>query len=94
MIRDRVLVDACNAERACNLQRAVALRQLPQPAEQPLRLATCEDDLAIALEPQCRAREDRQLALLLARRNNGQLLLATGALCFAVRGKRAEQAPR
>jgi hypothetical protein len=77
---DRVGIDVCNAERSRNLQRRCPLWQLPQAAEQPLRLATGEHDLAGAgLDPQRGAREDRQLALLLARGDDRQLVLPSSA---------------
>jgi hypothetical protein len=51
VVRDGLRVDACNAERPGDLQRAVALRQLPETAEQALRFAACQHELAIALDP-------------------------------------------
>lgn len=59
MIGDGFLVDLGNAERARDLQRIVALRQLPQAAEQAFRAPPREHDLAAGLEPQRRASEHR-----------------------------------
>ena len=76
VIRDRLRI-GCNAERACNLQDRIGLGQLPQPAEQAVRLAAREDEPARAQHPQRLAFEQRQLALLLARCNDGQLGLSS-----------------
>jgi hypothetical protein len=75
VIRDRVVVEAGNAECPRDLQPGVALRQLPQPAKQPARRASRQHQLATALDPQRHAREDGQLAFLLASRDDGQLVL-------------------
>jgi hypothetical protein len=84
----------CNAERSCNLQSIVALWQLPEPAEQALGCAAREHDLVTVGHPQRGAREDRQLALLLARGDDREFLLAAGARGLAVRGERADEAAR
>ncbi len=89
VMRDRRLVD-CNPERARDLQG----RQLPQPAEQPVGRATREEDRVALADPHEGAREDRQLALLLARGHDGQLGLATFACGDAVRGERTDEAAR
>ena len=52
---------ACNAERARDIQSILALRQLPQPAEQALGATAREHDLVTGLQPQRRARQHRQL---------------------------------
>ena len=79
-----------NAERFCDLQG----RQLPQPAEQTVGTPPREEDLVAFAHPHERAREDRQLALLLARRYDGQLRLATVARCHAVLRDRTHEAAR
>jgi len=42
VVRDRILVEMSNAERARDLQCSVGLRQLPEPAEQTARCAPRE----------------------------------------------------
>ena len=78
VIRDRRGVDR-NADRARDLQPIVSLRQLPQPAEQAVRVAPREHDLVAGLQPQRSAREHGQLVGLLALRDHRQLVLAAFA---------------
>ncbi|CAN5415737.1 hypothetical protein BH11MYX1_BH11MYX1_23840 [soil metagenome] len=91
VISDRFLVDARDSERARDLTDRLALRQLPQAPEQTTGCAPREHELATVREPQCVAREDRELALLLARGDDREL----GLPAFTSRGAglrdRAEQ---
>jgi hypothetical protein len=91
---DGVAIHARNAERACDLQRRVRLRQLPQAAEQSLGLTPGEHQLSTTLDPQLRAGEHGKLALFLARGDDRQLVLASRARGLAVRCERAQQAAR
>jgi hypothetical protein len=84
----------CNAERACDLYWGVALRQLPEAAEQALGGTPPEHDAIAIRDPQRGTRQDRQLALLLARSDDRQLVLPTRACRAALRSERAEQAAR
>jgi hypothetical protein len=59
VIRDGLGIECCNAERAGDLQHGLALRKLPQPAEESLRLPAREDELTAMFDPQRRPREDR-----------------------------------
>lgn len=63
--RDRLAFD-CNAERARDIQPGVALRELPQSAEQASGCASSEHDRLAVTHPQCIAREQAQLVRLLA----------------------------
>lgn len=94
VIGDRLFVDVGNAERLGDLQRCRSLRQLPQATEQALRLSACEHELAAVLEPQRGAREDRQLALLLACCDDGKLVLPAGLSGNAPLDERAHEALR
>jgi hypothetical protein len=67
---DRRVIDR-NAERARELQ----WRQLPEPTEQSVGSTPREEDLVALADPHERAREDRQLALLLARGHDRELRL-------------------
>lgn len=58
VIRDRFVVGG-NAERARDIQSILALRQLPQASEQPLRVAAREHDCLAIGQPQRGAREHR-----------------------------------
>jgi len=89
MKRDRRAIDP-HAHRLAQLQR----RQLPQPAEQPLRRAPRQHQHPGRFDPHQRPREDRQLRLLLARGDHRQLVLAPrlGRRAFAHHG--AHQAAR
>ncbi len=93
VIGDRFVV-GCNAERASDLYSRVALRQLPEASEEPLRRAAREHDLIAIRDPQRGAREDRQLALLLARGDDRQRVLPSRARGLALARERAEQAAR
>lgn len=86
---DRLTIDR-NAEPLHDLQR----RQLPQPAEQPLGPAPDQHDLAARGDPHQRPREHRQLALLLATRQDRQLGLPARARRHAVLRDRTYQAAR
>ena len=88
-MRDRRWIDH-EPELRGELQR----RQLPQPAEQPLGPAPHEHELAGVLDPDQRAGQQRQLALLLAPRDHGELVLPAGARSLAMHGDRADQATR
>ena len=83
-----------NAERVCDVESIGALRQLPQPAEQALGRAAGEHHAIAVRHPQRGAREHRQLALLLARGDDRQLVMAAGARGGALRGERADEAAR
>ena len=74
MKRDGIAIDR-NAQRARDIQCVVALRQLPQAAEQALGPASGEHDLAGSEHPQRRAREHGQLVRLLARCDDRQHVL-------------------
>ncbi len=97
MVSDRGVV-GCNAERAGDLYCAVALRQLPQPAEQAFGGTACEHDAIVTAtaicDPQRGAREDRQLALLLARGDDRQLVLPARTRGRALLRERADKAAR
>jgi hypothetical protein len=58
MICDRFAIELCNAKRTRDLECVVTLRQLPQAAEQALRLAAREDDVAVVGKPQRGTRQD------------------------------------
>lgn len=94
VIRDRFRVDARDTERARDIADRLALRELPQAAEQPPGRAPREDELAILGQPQRFAREDRQRALLLARGDDRKHRLAPLAGCDARLDDRAEQTLR
>ena len=94
VISDWIAIDDGNAERARDLQAVVALRQLPQAAEQSLGTPPREHDLAIREQPQRGAREDRELVLLLARRDDGQHILTTLARGDAQLRERAHETAR
>jgi hypothetical protein len=95
-VRQRLVVigDRCsierNAERGCDLDR----RQLPQATEQTIGATAREEELVSLGDPDERAREDRQLAVLLARGDDRQLGLAAVASRDAVRGDRADETAR
>ena len=72
--------------------RGVELRQLPQSTEQAIRGASPDDDLAIGLDPHVRAREQRQVFGLLARRHHGQRGLLARPVRRAQLGERADEA--
>ena len=93
VIRDRGIV-GCNVERARDLYCGVPLRQLPQSAEQALGRAAREHHAVAVGHPQRGSREHRQLALLLARRDDRQRVLAAALGSDAVRGQRAHEAAR
>ena len=88
-IRDRRVID-----RDAEALRGLEIRQLPEPTEQAIRGAPPDEDLAGLLDPHVRAREERQVLLLLARGHHGQLVLAAKPLRGAQRGERADEAPR
>jgi len=88
VVRDRIRIDACHAERSRDIQSVRALWQLPQPTEQPLGDAAREHDLVVRAQPQRGAREHRQLALLLSLRDDRKRVLA------AALGRRAEHRER
>ncbi len=69
-------------------------RQLPQPTEQPIGTTPREHDVVAFADPHERAREDRELALLLARGHDGQLGLTAFARGDALLRDRAHEAPR
>jgi len=52
-------VIGCNAERPRDLQSILALRQLPQPAEQSLGRTPGEHDALGIAHPECGPREHR-----------------------------------
>jgi hypothetical protein len=89
-----IVVEVCNAERSCDLQCALALRKLPQAAEQSAGHASREQDLAAVLDPQCLPRDDRQLALLLACGNDGQLVLPSRLRRHAQLREWTDETPR
>jgi hypothetical protein len=91
---DRLGVDTRNAERVRDLQSRVGLRQLPEATEQPFGAAPREHDLARVLEPQRRARDHRQLALLLPLRDDRQLVLAAFDRGAAMLRERTQEAAR
>jgi len=93
VIRDGRVLDS-NAERARDIQRSVALRQLPQSAEEAFGCASPEHDRVAVAHPQRIAREYAQLVQLLSARGAGQLGLSAGAICDARGRERAEQAAR
>jgi hypothetical protein len=93
VIRDGMALD-CNAERASDIQRVVALRQLPQPTEQAIGRASPEHDRGAVAHPKRLAREHAQLVLFLARRGLRQLGLTTGAVRDAGGRERAHEASR
>jgi len=70
VIRDRLAI-GCNAERSRDIQRRVALRQLPQATEQAFGRAPREDERIAVAHPQCIAREHGELVLLLPWRGHG-----------------------
>ena len=82
--------DRGGAEGPADLQR----RQLPQPTEQARGGAPHQHDLARALDPQRRPREQRQLVRLLALRDDGQLAGAPGRVRAARGRERAREAAR
>ncbi len=88
-MRDGGAID-CNAEAFRDLHR----RQLPQPAEQSLRWSSDQDDLAASLDPDERAREERQVTRRLPRGDHGQLVLPARPRGAAVRGERTQEAAR
>lgn len=65
--RDRSILDR-NAERARDIQRGGALRQLPQATEQAVGYTPTEDDVAAIAHPQRIAREHAQLVRFLPAR--------------------------
>ena len=94
VIRDGFRIDARSTECARDISDRLALRELPQAAEQPTGRAPREDELATLGQPQRFAREDRQCALLLARGDDRKRRLATLAGGGAGLRDRAEQALR
>ncbi len=86
---DRRVIER-NAQRLRDLQG----RQLPQTTEQAIGTAAGEDDVVTLTDPYERAREDRELALLLARGHDGQLGLTAVAHRDAVPRDRAHETPR
>lgn len=82
----------CNAERASDLYCGIPLRQLPQPAEQTLGCAPREHDAIAVGDPERSTCEDRQLALLLARGDDRQRVLAARARRSALLRERTQQA--
>ena len=93
-MRQRLVVvrDGRAIERDADAFRGLQRRQLPEPTEQTLGPTPHEDDLALRLDPHERPREHRQLALLLARGDDRQLGLSTGARSDALRGQRTHEA--
>jgi len=87
--RDRLVVDR-RAHRLGELAR----RQLPQAAEQAVGGPARQHDAAGLLDPHHGAREDRQLGLLLARRDHRQLVLPSGPCRVAIADQGADQAAR
>jgi hypothetical protein len=69
-------------------------RQLPQTAEETVGAASREEDLVAVAHPHERASEDRQLALLLARGDDGQLGLPAFACGNAQARERTDEAAR
>jgi hypothetical protein len=92
VIGDGGIVDRCNAEGPLDLESIVGLRKLPEAAEQALGGAPSEQQGPARFDPQGGAREDRQLALLLASGDHRQKVLLAGARGDAVSGDRADQA--
>jgi hypothetical protein len=93
VVGDRVTVDR-DAERARDIESIVGLRQLPQATEQTLGRTTREHDALTVRHPQRGAGEHGQLALLLARGDDRQLVLTARACGGALRGERADETAR
>jgi hypothetical protein len=73
------MCDRCAFERDPDRLGDLERRQLPQPTEQSFGTAPDEHDLTPRLDPDQGAREERQVALFLARGHDRQLVLPTGA---------------
>jgi hypothetical protein len=86
MVRDR-----CGVDRDAERDGELVGRQLPQPAEQAVRSAPRQDDLATGLDPHERARDHRQLRRALARRDHRQIVLPAGRRRGALAHDRADQ---
>jgi hypothetical protein len=82
------------ADRGGGIRDRVALRKLPQPAEQALGPAAREQDPVAVGDPQRGAREQRQRVVLLARRQHRQLALPPGRARDARLAQRTHQAGR
>jgi hypothetical protein len=93
VMRDRHAIEP-HPELLRDRTTTLARRQLPQPAEQTLGPAACKQHFARVLAPQRLAREHGQLVLLLARRDDRQLVLTPCALRLAPRRERAHEAAR
>ncbi len=86
--------DRCALERSADRLGDLHGRQLPQPAEQSFGTPADEHDLTPLLDPDQRAREERQVAGVLPRWNDRQLVLPTGAGGDAVLRERTHEAAR
>ncbi len=89
VVRDRRAI-----ERDAEALGDVQLRQLPQPTEQATRWAPGKQELAALVDPYERARDQWQVASLLARRDHRELGDAVGPARFAALCEGTHQATR
>lgn len=94
VVCDRLAIDRGHAERTRDLCCIIALRQLPQAAEQAVWSPSREHDLAARFDPQRRTGEHRQLARAFAFGDHGELVVTPRSRGDAVRGERAGEASR
>ncbi len=95
-MRQRLVVmrDRRIGDHGAELLGELARRQLPQSAKQSLGTTTSQHDRAGLVDPHQRACEHRQLALLLARRDDRQLVDAAGPGRRTMHRDRADEAAR
>jgi len=91
-MRQRLIVirDGLDLDLRSEALGELACGKLPEPAEQAIRAATCEHEVAVALDPHELACEHRQRALLA--RADRKLVDAAATRGHTVRDQRAHEA--